>query len=695
MPKRKEIGNIMPIIEKSEKTIGLRLISLTIGEKTNPVYCKILKPGVFNFVTPYANAQNADSDDRQAIDSDLFGKNISIQAIVGENGSGKSSILDMLYRIINNFSYYLMNKLKYTEAARPLAFIKDIYAKVEYEKDSSPCSIECRGDELALCTADNKYRVGADIEEEWRSFEDVTGASAEKVREVMKNFFYTIVTNYSFNAFLSSDYSQDFAIGLHGTSWIDSMFNKNDGYRTPLVLNPYRYNGQLDVQKETNFAVSRTIAILDFYKKKNWQFIDGYTLDKIEYHYDPQSFLGQFRSTLTQEERENLRKIGETQTPAAERDKYEKIIRKKFSDAFQNSESYARTILSLYKIKPDQDNEVYFMACCYLVYKFFSILENYPVYSKYEKYGGIKNCFAIPYSLVYHTLEETKNIFGDIVRDLQKDMSHITYKLRLTLQFLWNYDARRFSECSIDNRYTLDAYRDYLHNSNTFGNLERSMESFPMPLFKPEILLVKVDEKGKEVSPNPIRFSALSSGEKLFTYTLSSIIYHIINIKSVSSSRIHYRRMNIVMDELELCFHPEMQRRFVQKLISTIGHLHLNTHCKFNFLLVTHSPFILSDIPKDRILFLKEGRDVSKNMNINPFATNINEVLVNNFFLGEKGFLGNQAQKWVNSLLDFLQDRKNTWIWTQERAEYFIRNIIGDPFLKECLHVMLNNRKEK
>ena len=33
-----------------------------------------------------------------------FGKKITVQAIVGPNGSGKSSLLELIYRVINNFS---------------------------------------------------------------------------------------------------------------------------------------------------------------------------------------------------------------------------------------------------------------------------------------------------------------------------------------------------------------------------------------------------------------------------------------------------------------------------------------------------------------------------------------------------------------------------------------------------------------
>ena len=76
--------------------------------------------------------------------------------------------------------------------------------------------------------------------------------------------------------------------------------------------------------------------------------------------------------------------------------------------------------------------------------------------------------------------------------------------------------------------------------------------------------------------------------------------------------RVSYGHINLVLDEVELYSHPEYQRTFVADLLDRLSWLQINYPIKsINILLVTHSPFILSDIPKSNILYLKEGKAVT------------------------------------------------------------------------------------
>ncbi|OAV65548.1 putative ATP-binding protein involved in virulence [Bacteroidales bacterium Barb4] len=158
------------------------------------------------------------------------------------------------------------------------------------------------------------------------------------------------------------------------------------------------------------------------------------------------------------------------------------------------------------------------------------------------------------------------------------------------------------------------------------------MRFLPPPFFEYDIKLNKT-EKGKVIPGTPIPFKSMSSGEKQFIYAVSTLIYHIKNLLSIEQSdRVKYRHINLILDEVELCFHPEYQRLFINKLINTIKRIDLIADCDFNIIMATHSPFILSDIPKCNVLFLKEGKQCDE-MQEDTFGANIHSLLQNAFFL--------------------------------------------------------------
>ncbi|MGL5683615.1 MAG: hypothetical protein ACRDDZ_11285 [Marinifilaceae bacterium] len=668
---------------------SFKLLSLTILPDGNPTFLKILKPGKYTLYR-LEDAIQCSNFPPTIFENNFYGKGISIQAIVGRNGSGKSSMLDIIYRIINNFSYFLMGGLHISNTTTPLAFVENVYAELEYEIDGAKCYLISRGHNLALFTPENRYKVG-DGAFMFKNCKDYTNANERQVREVMRWFFYTIVTNYSFNAFLTSDYSNDPVYNLQGSSWIDSLFHKNDGYRTPLVFNPYRNNGQLDVQRETNFAISRIASILKYFELKQWQFIEGYSLSSLRFTYDPHYFLAKFKKALTLEDQQKL-KENSKKTVESQVKLYENIILDKFAQAFTDSYSWANMIMDYYGIEPNRNDNIQFTICCYVVYKILSIAGSYTAYKEYSDYGDINNCFAI-IGAVNHPFQEPEDLIS-LQKSLEKDTSHIAYKLHLALQFLKQVKKHNQTTDIVSGDFSYEDYiKDLLDLDSIPGNVEKIMNSFPPTIFRPTITLRNEGKDKHHMGKVYTKFTDLSAGEKLFINTISTLTYHILNIKSVPSTRIHYRRLNIIMDELELCFHPEFQRQFVNRLIQTLKRLHLNTYCTFNILLITHSPFIISDVPQNRILYLQDGIDVSDQIQVNPFGANINDVLHQSFFLRDNGFIGDYAKDVINSLVDFLLKPKNKWRnWTMPHAWYFINNIIGDGLIKDSLLQMYKKK---
>ena len=88
------------------------LCALSIHNGCDKRLMRILKPQVY-YLNDWIIVEGHESDEtvrlnpKRLLDADWYGKYINVQAIVGKNGSGKSSLLDMVYRIVNNFGVAL------------------------------------------------------------------------------------------------------------------------------------------------------------------------------------------------------------------------------------------------------------------------------------------------------------------------------------------------------------------------------------------------------------------------------------------------------------------------------------------------------------------------------------------------------------------------------------------------------------
>lgn len=221
----------------------------------------------------------------------------------------------------------------------------------------------------------------------------------------------------------------------------------------------------------------------------------------------------------------------------------------------------------------------------------------------------------------------------------------------------------------------------------------------PPPIFDIDILF----------NENQGKLSDLSSGEKQIIYSIQGVLYHLINISSKNSfrSKINnsYQYINIIFDEIELYFHPDMQRKFISSLIIAIKETYLQGIEGINILFITHSPFILSDIPKQNVLFLEVDK-ASKQARptiyegYNTFGANIHEMLTNGFFLGST-----KGEFVLSTIKDFL-DYYNEIIKVKKQSEYYSKtkenyinkrdsylcliSLIGEEYIRKILENHLN-----
>lgn len=214
--------------------------------------------------------------------------------------------------------------------------------------------------------------------------------------------------------------------------------------------------------------------------------------------------------------------------------------------------------------------------------------------------------------------------------------------------------------------------------------------------FKGDKARMSLSEIDKEINDLFGKWNEYGIGGLIWT-DMSSGEYGLLNMFSriyAASKRLDFNSEKeltlLLIDEGELYFHPQWQKQMVKILLNGIQVIFKETKKPIQIILSTHSPFILSDIPSDRVLFLKEV-EKHKVVCLNnledaqlTFGANIHYLYSNAFFL-QDGLMGDFAKEKINNLVNELLT--NTPEYVSENAERIRKQIhmIGEPIIKKKL----------
>ncbi|MBX2950061.1 MAG: hypothetical protein KF704_12345 [Crocinitomicaceae bacterium] len=478
-----------------------------------------------------------------------------------------------------------------------------------------------------------------------------------KSADVLNSFFYSILLNYSHHSLNAK----------HLGFWINTLFHKNDGYKTPAVINPMRENGVFNINHENYLAKQRLLTnlLIDCLVNDNQ---NPFISDKLRL----------LKVRFTKNEQKEVGKDIRIGNKASNDPKDDFII----------SGKNVNLLKKIYDLSFDEENlEIYNNALPFneLIHNYISdkslkIEEQYPEYR--IKWNKDDNDFTVT---------------DRYARFLIDDNSHITYKLKQALYFLqktsvegkssvWGKDQEFFE-------FDLSELLKWMEVKN-INDLQEIFKRIPPSVFTIDFLLNENVEEPEKYS----FFEELSSGEQQKIHTTNTVIYHLNNLYSVhlaksEKKRIKYQYLNIILDEIELYYHPDLQRRFINDLIDTIKiqkHLAKAEYIKgLNFIFSTHSPFILSDIPMQNVLLMgNENKSFSKQK---TFSANIYDLLANAFFMDE-GYIGEYAKSKIRYVIDYVNNGSYN---NESQLKYEeIVNLIGDRFIREKLHDMLLSKKK-
>lgn len=207
---------------------------------------------------------------------------------------------------------------------------------------------------------------------------------------------------------------------------------------------------------------------------------------------------------------------------------------------------------------------------------------------------------------------------------------------------------------------------------------------------------LNIDLVLQQKNVNTTRYvSGLSAGEQQLLYIKSNFMYQLIKIDSGSK----YNHINAIFDEIEMFMHPEWQRKFLSRIIEGLNKIYFyNLKC-VNILIATHSPFILSDVPKSNVLFIEECGDTVDKQNLSEtFGANIHDMFNNSFFMDST--LGEIAENHIKEIVSQYdkaksdKDNKDNNLKLkieQNKAKYdYILSIISDKYYKYTIKSMLD-----
>ncbi|MET3537657.1 ATP-binding protein [Chryseobacterium limigenitum] len=656
---------------------------------------------------------NKNNDDIQNLyDQSIKHKNgetkelsINISAIVGKNGSGKSSLMELLYvtfykisretKIIDfekeeqeksdraelqdvklsqklelvaqiirnekNVIQHIDNREKELEFQyRNTIFelndrLKKDVAESEYDKNIKNIRIEIYyeiDDNLFLLKLDDNIIELFPVKDGIINIlEKTLIKNKDEFKGISEKIFYNLTVNYSLYGLNSND----------SGFWIEKLFHKNDSYQTPIVLNPFRDKGIIDINSENYLVRSRLLALILAKDVNNKEIAQEKEIKRIKLGFIDKKL----PDTLVYWEHFKYHFFPKLHTYF-------------FTEPIEGKSIDLEKID--FSLKPDK---IYTKTLEYILKKIVNIVERYPTFKKYI--ATKDNEFV------------NSELENDLIIDLFQDRSHISLKIKQALNF---YEYQKYVDDNIlekEKTIPISSLEDEVNSYHELNDFVDLIEYIPPSFFKIELYF---DEENDDNN-----FSNLSSGEKQKIYSLNSIVYHLRNLLSVNKNPnkddlIVYNNFNIILDEIELYYHPELQRTFIYDLLEYIKKIDFENRyfdCipNINIIFITHSPFILSDIPKQNILFLDINKTTQKSQpqiyeEDNTFAGNIHEMLTNGFFLeSTKGefaiskineFLAFYKRKEELSKVDFFNQREYFKRIILSIGEEYIRNILQNQF---------------
>lgn len=155
----------------------------------------------------------------------------------------------------------------------------------------------------------------------------------------------------------------------------------------------------------------------------------------------------------------------------------------------------------------------------------------------------------------------------------------------------------------------------------------------------------------------------------------------------------------LLLDEADLSFHPTWKKKYVKSLLTTLPYFfeELENKPSIQIIFTTHDPLSLSDLPNDNVVYLERPSYDEKSQVLDyehkrrpdkTFGANIVELLSDSFFIDES-LTGEFATDLIKSTIEWLNEEDNN-----TNSEYYkkVIGLIDEPIVKRKLAEMYDDK---
>ncbi|MEH7347186.1 AAA family ATPase, partial [Bacillus sp. JJ1532] len=188
------------------------------------------------------------------------------------------------------------------------------------------------------------------------------------------------------------------------------------------------------------------------------------------------------------------------------------------------------------------------------------------------------------------------------------------------------------------------------------------------------------------------RFKNMSVGELEFVNGFSNL-YTAIQIATKNKE---IDTLLLLLDEPDASFHPEWSRRYIYNIYRFLDSVDYGKKFKYQIIITTHSPFIVSDVPKEHITCIKIQADsfgdtqrIVKKAEFG-FMSNFYDIIQSDFFITSP--IGEHAKH----VFEKIVKRITSWNEYDENEIFLVNGIIssiGEDIIRGKLQQLMNDKK--